>query len=403
MCLRYVRLCFVLFAGIALMTACKKDDLSIKTSTVGVTLTVPNGLANAQASNLVVAFKEINSGATDTFRVATTAGLANLRLPDGSYQVTIEGDISYGETAEEKVTGKIRGYKEGVLVSGGSVTVDIPLFLHSEKDGLVLKEVFFTGTVTPEGKQYNGDKYFIIYNNSEDTLYADGLVISEAAFLSTTKRVYTPDVMKDAFTAGTVVMIPGAGKQYPINPGKQIVIANNAVNHKELNVNSLDLRAAEFELTLLSSIDVDNPQVPDLVNVTGFMTMHNRGFKSYVLARFPAGVTTESFLKDNFYQYTYTNTDGTPSRAQNGYKIPNAWIEDAVNLSTQGSFEWILTDPSIDMGWTYCGTGDSDDKRFGKAVRRKVLSTNPDGRVILKDTNNSTKDFDAEVKPSLMP
>jgi hypothetical protein len=76
---------------------------------------------------------------------------------------------------------------------------------------------------------------------------------------------------------------------------------------------------------------------------------------------------------------------------------------DAVNLSVESVFEWILVAPSLDMGWSYCGKVDSDASRYSKAVRRKVLSTNPDGRVILKDNNNSTVDFEPEVRPSLMP
>ncbi|WP_315822509.1 DUF4876 domain-containing protein [Paraflavitalea speifideaquila] len=278
----------------------------------------------------------------------------------------------------------------------------MPLFLYNATAKFVFKEIFFTGTVTPEGKAYNGDKYFILYNNSADTLYADRLLIAEAAFLTTTKRQYSPDIMAETFSAGSIVMIPGTGKDYPVYPGKQLVIANNAINHKAINANSMDLSKSDFELTLLPSINVDNPQVTDLINVTSAMTMHNRGFKTYVIARMPADMTVDGYKTQNTYQYSYLNTAGNTTTLT-GYKISNSWVMDAVNLSVASIFEWILVAPSLDMGWSYCGKVDSDATRYNKAVRRKELSTNPDGRVILKDNNNSTVDFEPEVKPSLMP
>ncbi|WP_220392932.1 DUF4876 domain-containing protein [Chitinophaga lutea] len=391
-------LLFILvMGGLVFTTSCRKDDLTAKNSAVGLTLTNPAGLQNVKTSNIELTFKEINSGISTVIKWQG----AGTVLPEGSYDISLDGDVEYKDD-NGTYTGKIRGYKQGVVIKGGTVNVEIPLFLYDAAAKFVFKEIFFAGTITPQGKQYNGDKYFIIYNNSEDTLYADGLVIAEAAFLSTTKRVYTPDIMNEAFTAGSIVMIPGTGKQYPVYPGKQIVIANNAINHKEYNTNSFDLTKADFELTLLSSIDVDNPQVTDLINVNSFMTMHNRGFKSYILGRLPEGTTVESFKKDNFYTYAYTNSAGGETKA-NAYKFPNSWIMDAVNLSVPTVYEWILTSPAVDMGWSYCGKVDSDENRFGKSVKRKVLSTNPDGRVILKDNNNSTLDFEAEAKASLMP
>jgi hypothetical protein len=388
-------------AGLISFASCKKDSVSINRSTVEVGLNTPEGLTDAKTSNLKIEFKENNSGAVTTFNINNTSELSTITLPEGSYDVTLDGDITYTSDEATK-TGKVRGYQKGLVVKGGNVSLDMNLFLYSVDANFVFKEIFFTGTVTPQGKQYNGDKYFILYNNSEDTLYADGLVIAEAAFLTTTKREYSPDIMQETFTAGSVVMIPGTGKQYPVYPGKQIVIANNAIDHRESNPNSLDLRNADFELTLLSSIDVDNPQVTDLINVTAAMTMHNRGFKSYVLARFPQGVTPESYKGDNLYSYSYKNAAGGTSTA-NGYQLPNEWIIDAVNLSVPTEFQWILTSAALDMGYSYCGQKDSDDNRYGKSVIRKELSTNPDGRVILKDNNNSSLDFTPESKPSLMP
>ena len=46
-------------------------------------------------------------------------------------------------------------------------------------------------------------------------------------------------------------------------------------------------------------------------------------------------------------------------------------------------------------------TKDEEDKtRYGKSVRRKVLSEN-NGKPIFKDTNNSTEDFEILTTPTL--
>lgn len=426
----------LVIAGIissSLFFSCSKDDNTVEFNEVTTSVKAPEGITEYTFVDAIVTFTETNTGIVTTKVINPSGNKASLAkvasitvgnlqnsgknivklasnssqslddltssLPTGSYNISLEGNIRYTKDGQE-ITSKVRGNKNGVVINSANRSLELDLFISDETASLILKEIYFTGSVTPENKQYNGDKYFIIYNNSEETLYADGLVISEAAFLSTTKREYTPNVMNEAFTAGSIIMVPGSGQEHPILPGKQIVIANNAINHLEYNPNSLDLRDAEFEIELLSSINVDNPEVPNMISVNGLMTMHNRGFKSYVLARFPEGMTIEQYKSENLYTYGYLNAIGNITNS-NGYKIPNSYILDAVNLSVASDFEWILTAPQLDMGWTYCGKLNSDATRYGKSVVRKVLTTNPDGRVIYQDTNNSTVDFIPESKPTL--
>jgi len=392
-----------LIAGLftsALFFSCSKDQ-DIQFNDVEVSIQTPEGIQDYTLTNTNVQFTETNTGIVTSTTINPSAiNEFASKLPNGTYNITLEGTINYIKDGQA-ITSKVRGYKNGLVVNSPNINIVLDLFISDETAGLILKEIFFTGTVTPENKQYNGDKYFIIYNNSEETLYADGLIISEAAFLSTTKREYTPNIMNEAFTAGSIIMVPGSGKEYPILPGKQIVIANNAINHLEYNPNSLDLRNAEFEIDLISTINVDNPEVTNMVSVNGSMVMHNRGFKSYVIARLPEGMTVDQYKTDNLYTYSYLNAAGNATNS-NSYKIPNSYIIDAVNLSVQTDFEWILTAPQLDLGWTYCGKTSSDATRYGKSVLRKVLTTNPDGRVIYQDTNNSSVDFIPESKPSLM-
>ncbi|WP_264530171.1 DUF4876 domain-containing protein [Flavobacterium sp. N502540] len=384
----------------ALLSSCSKDDdNNNKETALTLTIVNPEDLNSVIFSDVSVSFKEHNTG-----KVTQSKALNNnlsVSLNEGSYEISIDGKIKYtidGNIAEASVS----SYKEAVVITGGSTAVSLNLFLKTTQSDFVIEEVFFTGTKTPQGKQYLGDKYFKIHNNTDKVLYADGLMIAQSEFMTTDKQDYTPNIMAQSFAVSAVAIVPGNGTTYPIAPGEFFVIAEDAIDHKEYNSGSLDLRKATFEFYTEDADDVDNPSVPNMESLFSSMIIHNRGFKSFVIARMPINKT--KYLTDYTYNYEYNLVFGGESypMGENVYSIPNSWIVDAVNLSVESEFKWIVTAPSLDKGWTYCGKVDSDATRYGKSVRRKTLSTTSNGKKILKDTNNSTLDFSPEVKPSLM-
>ncbi|OHT44224.1 DUF4876 domain-containing protein [Flavobacterium tructae] len=391
---------YLTIAIMALLPSCSKDDdNSNKETALTLTLVNPEDLSSVIFSDVSVSFKERNTG-----KVTQSKALNNnisVSLDEGSYEISIDGKINYtidGNIIEASVS----SYKEAVVITGGSASVSLNLFLKTTQSDFVIEEVFFTGTKTPQGKQYSGDKYFKIHNNTDKVLYADGLMIAQSEFMTTDKQDYTPNIMAQSFAVSAVAIVPGNGTTYPIAPGEFFVIAEDAIDHKEYNSASLDLRKATFEFYTEDADDVDNPSVPNMESLFSSMVIHNRGFKSFVIARMPINKT--KYLTDYTYNYEYNLVFGGESypMGENVYSIPNSWIVDAVNLSVESEFKWIVTAPSLDKGWTYCGKVDSDATRYGKSVRRKTLSTTSNGKKILKDTNNSTLDFSPEVKPSLM-
>lgn len=271
--------------------------------------------------------------------------------------------------------------------------------------GLVISEIFFTGTTTPQGKQYSDDQYIKIGNNSNETLYLDGYAFAETEFLSVNKQSYTPDIMADTTTIGAIYAFPGNGNDYPIAPGEEILLAVNAINHKEVNPKSFDLSKAKFEFYDVSSNpkfqDSDNPNVDNMVNwydySRTYWSMHNRGFKSYVLAK--PQVSKEEYLTKFKYKYTYVFSFGGNSYPMDGdgYKLPNAWIVDAVGLSVASEWQWNVLAPTLDSGWAHCGSVDHDKTRYSLAVIRKK---DENGKWI--DTNNSTEDFLSDAKASML-
>src|SRR5690606_23791130 len=156
---------------------------------------------------------------------------------------------------------------------------------------------------------------------------------------------------------------------------------------------------ADYELPNLDSPalgQVDNQRVPDAVVIYSSLNfnmflLHNRGLESYVIARFPQGETTETWLEN--YKYDYEYPTPTKIMKKSAYRVPNAWILDGVNCAVEAIWEHNPLDASIDSGWTACGTINSDPARYGKTVRRKVIGTMENGKNLYKDSNNSTEDF----------
>ncbi len=390
-----------LYFGLMLfsLSSCMKDEFLESRSNVLIKVDNSKLVGEYTIENVTVQMQEINTQVITSSSLGTGKDTVKANLTYGTYTASLEGDITLKVNGNDKKM-KIKARKSNLVVNSETTNITLETFLSDPSANFVFKEIFFTGTVTPEGKQYNGDKYFLIHNNSSDTLYADGLFIAQSDFLTITKRDYSPDVMKDAVTSDGIFMLPGTGKQYPIAPGGDFVIANNAINHKEVNPNSIDLSNANFEIELIGTINIDNPQVPNAINISGNMLMHNQGYTAYVMGRLPEGMTPEKFKSDNAYTYSYVAESGRTMNFDS-YKVPNNYIIDAVNLSVKTGFEWLVTAPTLDMGWSYAGLVKSDKERYGKAVTRKPLGTLVDGKQFLQDTNNSTVDFNPATTPSI--
>ncbi|ASE60886.1 DUF4876 domain-containing protein [Chryseobacterium indologenes] len=403
--LKHLLRTLLVLCAVVSLTACSSDS-DAPESQAQTTLQlefklVPDNIQVKEYKHLKISFKELNSGFS-TSRELTNTNVLKTVLPTGTYTISVEGSIVYSDDSGT-IEGKVGGLQTGVVVNGNEQTKTVAISLKAGSGDLILEEVFFTGTKTPQGAMYFGDQYFKITNNTDQILYADGMLLIQSSFMTNEKQDYSPNIMTTTFSAGAIIKIPGTGQTYPVKPGESIIIAEDAINHKEFNPSSINLSQADFQIFKEDSDDIDNPLVPKMMNVFEKMVIHTQGYYAYALARMPQGMTNEALISQNTYTYTYNLTFGGDVYPMDGtaVKIPNEWITDAVNLSVQDSFQWLVTSPSLDMGWTSVASFDGDKNRFGKAVRRKVIGKTAEGKNILKDTHNSTVDFEHGVKPSL--
>ncbi len=340
------------------------------------------------------------------------------------YEVAETPDwITVAETRKDSVvlqldTNRTDAYRTAEIVlstTAGAELEKVSLeqsWRNIEPGEVLIEEIFFTSSPLPDtGKpeKRNGDQYFKITNNSDNLLYLDGLMISEAKLTSSDIAPKEPviPIKHEYCGVETVYVIPGNGNDVPVEPGKSLIIANNAQNHLETNPNSFDLSHADFEWfdksTVATMQDIDNPDVPNLdiwfTYSLSIWILHNSGYKSHIISLPPYGMTKETFLENYKWEGEYIShslVGDFTMNLTNAYKIPNSWVIDGVNLGIEQTFYQTNWDESIDAGWTYCGKINQDPDRFGKSVLRK---RGDDGKLV--DTNNSTNDFIPESVPSL--
>ncbi|MCX2476453.1 DUF4876 domain-containing protein [Pedobacter sp. MC2016-05] len=342
--------------------------------------------------------------ATITITAARYSTLTGIQSPN---------DVTFNASVKNKVIGV--GFTE---------TIDLTLVTGTISDW-VIKQIYYAGSDRVNGATYR-DNFIEFYNNSDKTLYADGLCFTETTGIIT---VSTPprhhllsngqydwnkaegipagiDANNDYIYVRAFLKIPGTGSQYAVQPGKSIIVAQSAINHKSpftgldgktisvLNpALTVDLSGADFEahygslVTRPLASDVDNPLVPNLEVFDYFgndMIFDGDGRYSYALLKFTDGVNPA-----NFPQYAIP-TLTVSSTASKVFQIPAKYILDAVEVQPTEANKRVPKKYSanLDAGFAFNPAG----QYTSQSVIRKTDKT-INGRIILKDTNNSTEDF----------
>lgn len=364
--------------------ACDDDD-DVKTYDLTVELVLPEGVTSL--TDLEV--KATKGTATTNIIMNSVTGTVN--LPQGSYDITVKGAVA------EDVTAKVQGTAKVDLYENTSVKVKLDLIYESP---LLFKEIFCAG-----GKAgYTQDTYFEIVNNSDEVQYLDQLVMLYGSAAQKAPNAWQASGVTDIYyqAQGPVVAFPGSGKDYPIQPGQSVVIANDATNHQEADPDGIhsDLSKADWEIYLeysrMGDTDYEAPNLSPIFYNNAYMRAFALGFfnGAYVLAKLP--VTPEAYAADST---SYSTTPGTTS-ATLYMGIASKYVLDAVEAWDRDDAEhypYFL--PKDDAHAVLAPVGFE-----GKALRRKVAKIE-NGRVYYKDTNNSAEDFltDQPQTPGIAP
>ncbi len=375
--------------------SCRKNVTPTYTMTISLTFPAGFNLAGVPDGTEV---KLIESQTGRETILLTTGGTGTVSsvLAEGTYNGSTTVTVKVG--TDEYV---FNGVLSNVLLNKEKI-VPMTLVLSKNTGGFIFKEIYYSGSRTPDAKPYYADQFHEIYNNSNETLYADGLCIAVLDQSSTNPNIWVNadgTIMDKLPCTYQVWIIPGTGKEHPVLPGKSLVIAQDGIDHKtDPNGNPLspvNLGNADWESYVAApGKDTDSPGVPNLQlifsnNTAADWTPSVLG-SAVILFRFPGA--WEQFVADPANFKTRPGTTYTTQYLM----IPKSYVIDAVEEVQADETKRNKRLPiELDAGYTYLDGG----TYCSKSIRRKAKLI-VDGRVIYKDTNNSSADFLHDLVPT---
>lgn len=378
--------------------SCEKDEHTDTTVDYTVKIVYPETYSRREAVDAHVKITNSFTGEEKNARTDAQGEAKFTGLLPGTYQISASRDLTPEEALEQTgVEGEVylsASLTDHSIQTTGSVSLTLQ---GTSPGGWVIKQVYYTGA--PNTTSYSNDQFVELYNNSAETLYADGLSIGDivgrpyvssssipSGFAKDTEYIYFQNI----FT------VPGSGKDYPVEAGESIIIARSAINHKSDptlgNPNSpvdLGKGIADFEVYWQEAgRDTDNPDVPNMV-VDYF---HIRTTFDWFPTVF--GPSYAIFRHDDIASLPRVREPGS-TRDDTYPQVPVSSVIDAIDCVRNASVGHFKRLPSnVDAGFQYC-----TNSYTGEALRRKV-KTEINGRKVLQDTNNSTNDFERINPPT---
>jgi hypothetical protein len=364
---------------LSFITGCSEDEAApsfdVRISVIDSTGT----FAKLQNGKVTVPTAKVTLKSLETGREFSVKSdsLGNAIIPDiqsGAYDILIERTVSSDEMYQatgNKSESLLTGQRTSIFFDKNNTTQNVGVFF-SKIGTLVFSEIYYNGAVPPP-TSYFSDQYTEIYNNTDSVLYVDGLLIANA---------YKDYMTDNQYVHSSIVwQFPGSGKEYPIQPGGFIIVAQDAIDHRTVNPKSIDLRSADFEYynERPDGKDLDNPAVKNMIRIkmtTQFDWNYGVGSDAIILAHVPD-------VKD-------LGTDGAGN-----VLIPVSAVLDGVEWIADKDMSKKKLLPSIDVS----ATG-GIPMYSGKSVERKTIRK-IGTRAILQDMNNSAVDFDTLAAPTL--
>jgi hypothetical protein len=158
----------------------------------------------------------------------------------------------------------------GIVLRSGSASRDTIRAKAMSSSGISINEIYCAGPVNSFFFFY--DQFIELYNASDSVRYLDGMFVMRVSGNSELNIKPGEDFGNDGDMDGVTYAfrfpgVPGE-HNHPINPGQFKVLASDAVNHSTLISTAVDLSHADWEFyNQYSPEDIDNPAVPNLINI----------------------------------------------------------------------------------------------------------------------------------------
>ncbi|WP_293936342.1 DUF4876 domain-containing protein [Sphingobacterium sp. UBA5996] len=433
----YILLFFSLI--LALFGGCKKDIDEVQPINVNVQLSVNPEEVWFEVPYDKAKITLINKGNGSSYKLqADTKGKISLHnIAPGNYSINVSLAIS----AEEYT--KLTGVNRSSIFYLNYALADKALFADEDFNiglvtsepvgGFVIKQIYYAGSDTKEGA-LNRDNFIEIYNNSDETLYADSLLVvlaygkpnnktdeyslsnNQYDWSKSINMAVSDNANEDYVYAKGIFMIPsdGTGKKYPVESGKSIIIAGSALNYagsyKDNNGNiigaqkpelTVDLSNADFEAWLypyeqkiqpgrtIFANDVDNPSVTN-VEVFLALSMRDMYFPPQARESFVLMKADGNFDLNNIPSFAIPTIQAVTTSTVRYAQMPARFILDAIEIQEPVVAEQIprRLPQRFDAGAISVPGGAYSSQSIVRKTEKKIGN-----RRILKDTNNSSNDF----------
>ena len=385
------KLLYIIPIVLILSSCMKEPDFNI--FTVELNIPLNEEITSETIVNAKVLLNNLQKGYSNKAFVDSTGKVVFTMVEPGFYSATLSH--TYGSGVN---TSNLNGLIEIEVFT--SVEDTLPVVL-STSNAFVIKEFYYSASLTPAGNQYTSDQYIEIFNNSAELKYADGISIIEHESYGIGTNFW--NYMSDSIVVKMIWTIPGDGDDCPIDPGRSIVIARDAFDHRDdPNGNPLcpvNMGNADFEFWVdhPSGSDIDYPGSPNMIEDLfvfrgSDVCFHTRGGSAIALVYISVDPEErKNYIDNNLVRKRSSN--GTSTRWY--CRISNDMVLDAVEVVFDEAHAVYKRFPiELDVGYTYVPAG----SKSGKCVRRNIKHV-VDGRTVYQDTNNSTEDFEKDADP----
>lgn len=368
---------------LALASCSESEDQSYS---VHIQLLPPDGYTALPYEEMEVTLTNKDQGTVYSLHCSST-GQASLDVEPGYYSASVHHQTNAGLI----FSGRIESL--ALLPDQGETPDIIELPLSQAKtNALVIKEIYFGGC---KGyyENYQADQYITLYNNSDQTIYLDGLcvgVVDPGNNLESPWMAYTE--MKRIPVNDLTWQFPGSGKEYPLAPGEETTIATNAVDHtggEFQHANSVDLSSVDWGFWDVSlerqNITAGVKPMTLLANLNPLLVMYALPVNGPTFMVFSLQDSPEEYVLDPENREPRPNASNQEKRY---LMVPKEWVIDCIECVKDANSPKRVPN-ELDNGKCYI----SGDRYSGRSIIRKKTGTT-DGRTVYQDTNNSAEDIE---------
>jgi hypothetical protein len=325
------------------------------------------------------------------WETALTDSAGEARFPtliQGTYRLAAYRALTDEEAAQ--LGSRRRGFGDGLILDiSGPRTWTLAL-APDQQGALLISEVYGTAPRVDEA-QWDYHHYLEIYNNSDTTIYLDGMVLGKAYPYHLDKPpLWTCDLTvafrndPDGVWAVEFHQFPGSGAEYPLAPGGVAVVAQDAIDHAQFHASFPDLSNADFEL--LGFADVDNPAVPNMQDIGLQYDRRGHGMTPFVGDTYflSEPVDIETLPRASWWDLIYARFPH-----QKLLDVLATEVNDALHEQNYPRCEVQVHRNFDRLAGGFIEHG--EDLEY--SVQRVVIDYTPDGRAILQDTNTSGLDL----------